>query len=43
VNRARSRGALLERAIRRQVKTNLETLKDLLEGREDGQEPAGPE
>jgi hypothetical protein len=29
-------GPVLERAIKRQIRTNLETLKDLLEGREEG-------
>jgi len=36
-------GPVLERAIRRQMRTNLETLKDLLEGREQGREPVGEE
>jgi uncharacterized protein YndB with AHSA1/START domain len=34
-------GPVLERAIRRQMRTNLETLKDLLEGRKEGREPVG--
>ena len=34
-------GLVLERVIRRQMRTNLETLKDLLEGREQGREPVG--
>ena len=34
-------GPVLERVIRRQMRTNLETLKALLEGREEGPEPAG--
>jgi uncharacterized membrane protein len=36
-------GPVLERAIRRQVRTNLKTLKDLLEGSEEGREPVGEE
>jgi uncharacterized membrane protein len=36
-------GPVLERAIRRQMRTNLKTLKDLLEGREEGREPVGEE
>jgi len=36
-------GPVLERVIRRQMRTNLETLKDLLEGREQGREPVGEE
>jgi uncharacterized membrane protein len=34
---------VLERVIRRQMRTNLEMLKDLLEGREQGREPVGEE
>jgi hypothetical protein len=34
---------VLEGVIRRQMRTNLETLKDLLEGKEEGREPAGEE
>jgi len=36
-------GPVLERVIRRQMRTNLETLKDLLEGRDQGREPVGKE
>jgi uncharacterized protein YndB with AHSA1/START domain len=36
-------GPVLEGVIRRQMRTNLETLKDLLEGKEEGREPAGEE
>jgi uncharacterized membrane protein len=36
-------GPALEGAIRRQMRTNLKTLKDLLEGREEGQKPVGEE
>jgi uncharacterized protein YndB with AHSA1/START domain len=36
-------GPVLERVIRRQMRTNLMTLKDLLEEREEGREPAGEE
>jgi uncharacterized membrane protein len=36
-------GPVLERAIRRQMRTNLETLKELMEGREEGREPVGEE
>jgi uncharacterized protein YndB with AHSA1/START domain len=34
-------GPVLERVIRRQMRTNLVTLKDLLEEREEGREPVG--
>jgi len=34
---------VLERAIRRQLRTNLETLKELLERREEGRGPVGEE
>jgi uncharacterized membrane protein len=34
-------GPVLQRAIRRQMRTNLKTLKYLLEGREEGREPVG--
>jgi uncharacterized protein YndB with AHSA1/START domain len=36
-------GPVLKGAIRRQLKTNLETLKELLERREAGREPVGEE
>jgi uncharacterized membrane protein len=36
-------GPVLERVIRRQMRTNLVTLKDLLEEREEGREPVGEE
>jgi uncharacterized membrane protein len=36
-------GLVLERVIRRQMRTNLATLKDLLEEREDGREQVGEE
>jgi hypothetical protein len=36
-------GPVLERVIRRQMRTNLQTLKDLLEDREEGREPVGEE
>jgi len=36
-------GPVLKRAIRRQLKTNLETLQHLLERREEGREPTGQE
>jgi uncharacterized membrane protein len=36
-------GPVLEGVIRRQMRTNLETLKELLERRKEGREPAGEE
>jgi hypothetical protein len=36
-------GPVLEGVIRRQMRTNLETLKELLERREEGREPVGEE